>query len=155
MAKKPAMKKPVVNVEKSVEVKTPAQTAASVVKKEEVKAAEVKPIEEKTEATKAAAEPKVENKLVAKAKTTSKTAAKTTKATKEKVVVQPEVFVQYTDNGEQEANVIELVNKVKALYVADGHRESSIKSLQIYMKPQEWKVYYVINNKITGSIDMF
>ena len=49
----------------------------------------------------------------------------------------------------------ELVAKIKAEYVADGHRESSIKALQVYVKPQEWAAYYVINNKITGRMDLF
>ncbi len=65
--------------------------------------------------------------------------------------------MQYTDDlaGEQEANISEIVTRVKAAYVADGHRESSIKTLKIYMKPQEWKAYYVINNKIEGNIELF
>lgn len=79
------------------------------------------------------------------------------KAAKEKAVLVPEMFVQYDDTlaGAQEASVADIVAKVKALYVAQGHRESSIKSLQIYMKPQMWKAYYVINHKIEGDIDLF
>ncbi len=67
----------------------------------------------------------------------------------------PEVFVEYTDNGEQTASVADIVAKIKEKYVAEGHRESSIKSLKVYMKPQEWKAYYVINNKIESHIDLF
>lgn len=79
------------------------------------------------------------------------------KTAKEKEVMVPEVFVQYDDTlaGAQEASISDIVAKVKALYVAQGHRESSIKSLQIYMKPQMWKAYYVINHKIEGDVDLF
>ena len=54
-----------------------------------------------------------------------------------------------------EESAKEVVEKVKALYVAEGHRESSIKSLRVYMKPQEWKAYYVINDKIAGELPIF
>lgn len=49
-----------------------------------------------------------------------------------------------------------VVDKVKAAFVASGHRVSSIKSLQIYIKPEENKAYYVINdNKYSGEVDLF
>ena len=39
--------------------------------------------------------------------------------------------------------------------VADGHRASSIKSLQVYLKPEEFAAYYVINQKFAGRVDLF
>ncbi|MBO5371198.1 MAG: hypothetical protein J6A75_00590 [Lachnospiraceae bacterium] len=120
--------------------------------KEEPKKEEVKEI---AEAVKETAKEAVAEVKEAAEKVVKKAAAKTTKKVAEKAVMEPEVFVQYEDNGTQEASVADLVAKVKALYVAEGHRESSIKSLQIYMKPQEWAAYYVINKKITGRIDLF
>lgn len=150
MAKKPAVKK-------TPEVKKPVVTTAKVEveKKVEVKPTEVKKEDAKAEAVKDAAAIAKEVATAVKG-TATKTAKKTTKkAAKEKVVLQPEVILEYHDDGEQKANVNDIVARVKALYVADGHRESSIKSLQIYMKPQEWKAYYVINGKITGDINLF
>lgn len=41
-----------------------------------------------------------------------------------------------------------------AAYVAEGHRASAIKKLTIYLKPEERKAYYVINEKATGDIDL-
>ena len=41
-----------------------------------------------------------------------------------------------------------------AAYVAEGHRASSIKNLTVYLKPEERKAYYVINEKNTGDIDL-
>lgn len=102
---------------------------------------------------------KAEPKKAAPAKKSPGRPRKTAKekAAKEKAVLVPEMFVQYDDTlaGAQEASIADIVAKVKALYVAQGHRESSIKSLQIYMKPQMWKAYYVINHKIEGDIDLF
>lgn len=86
-------------------------------------------------------------------KTAKKPAVKAKKAVKEPVV--PELVLQFDDNGANEANLADVVSKIKAAYVAEGHRESSIKTLRVYLKPQDWKAYYVINNKIEGQIDLF
>lgn len=140
-----------VDTKKKTEVKAESvktETRAAEPKKEiipEVKKAEPK---KETVAAVKKAEPKKET---APAK---KPAAKAKKA-KEKAALVPEIYVQYTDNGEQEAGIADVVAKIKALYVAEGHRESSIKSLKVYMKPQEWKAYYVINDKIEGNIMIF
>ena len=64
-------------------------------------------------------------------------------------------MLQFDDNGTQQADLANVVAKIKAAYVAEGHRESSIKALRVYLKPQDWKAYYVINNKIEGQIDLF
>ena len=77
-----------------------------------------------------------------------KTAAK--KAVKEEL--KPEVFIQYQGN---EAIVAEVIEKAKNTYVAEGHRVSSIKSLQVYLKPEEFAAYYVINQKVAGRVDLF
>ena len=53
------------------------------------------------------------------------------------------------------ADINAVVDRVKEIYVADGHRESSIKSLQVYVKPEENAAYYVITDKINGRIDLF
>ncbi len=141
-------KKPEVKAEP---VKAEAKAAAPKAAEPKKEAAAPKAAEPKKEAVPAAkkAEPKKET---ASAK---KPAAKAKKAAKEKAVMVPEIYVQYTDNGEQEASMADIVAKIKALYVAEGHRESSIKSLKVYMKPQEWKAYYVINDKIEGNIMIF
>lgn len=123
------------------------------------KAPEVKAEPVKTDVK--AAEPKKETVPVKKAEpkkevaAAKKPVAKGKKIVKEKTAMVPEVFIQYTDNGEQEAGIADIIAQIKALYVAEGHRESSIKSLKVYMKPQEWKAYYVINDKIEGNIMIF
>ena len=133
-------------------------SGAEATKSTGVKAAEVKPKEiKKEEPQKEAVKETVAAVKEAPQKADKKPVAKSKKPVKEKTVIVPEVFVQYVDeqSGNQQADVADIVAKVKAAYVAEGHRESSIKSLQVYMKPQEWAAYYVINKKIEGRIDLF
>ena len=47
------------------------------------------------------------------------------------------------------------VDRIKAEYVAQGHRASSIKSLKVYLKPEDNAAYYVINDKLAGRVDLF
>lgn len=139
------------------DVKTAVKESAS-----EVKAA----VTEKTAAVKEA----VEEKAAAKTETVKDTAAETketakparekkpsraakkaaAKAAKEELV--PEVFIQYQGN---EAIVADVIEKAKNEFVAEGHRASSIKSLQVYLKPEEFAAYYVINQKFAGRVDLF
>ena len=53
-----------------------------------------------------------------------------------------------------EWNTEDLMTRAKEAYVADGHRASSIKSVSLYVKPEDMKAYFVINDKATGSIDL-
>lgn len=150
-----AEKTPVVETEKSTAAKK-TEVKNTETKKEEVKKEEPKKPEAKSaEAAKAVKVEKEAVKVeapVEKEEDVKKSAAKVKKAAKEKSPVVPEVFVQYQ---EQQADTSDLVARVKELYVAQKHRESSIKSLQIYIKPQDGKAYYVINDKITGDLDLF
>ena len=127
-----------------------AQTGAAA--KEEKKTAPVlKVVEpEKTEEKEAA---KTVETKTAETKTAAKAPAKKAAAKPaEKPELKPELFIQYGGN-EVQAN--DLVEQVKQIYVADGHRASSIKSLQLYFKPEDNAVYYVVNEKLKGKIDLF
>ena len=132
----------------SKEAKTVAEAAEKVV--EEVKA------DAKPEAVKAVKEEKTVEKKADKdeAKAAKKPAAKKATAKKaDKPELKPEVYIEYQGRQAAEASVVE---KVKAAFVASGHRASSIKSLQLYIKPEEFKAYYVINdNKYSGEVDLF
>ena len=121
---------------------TPAKAAAAKAapakeEKAPVKKTEVK--EEKAPAKKAEA-PK---------KAASKAAAKTTKTAKE--TVSQNVYVQFDG---KEVKTEELVEQVKAIWTGEGHRASSIKSLEVYVKPEDAAAYYVINGKDTGKIEL-
>lgn len=89
------------------------------------------------------------------AKKTKETAKKATTKTTKKAVkeeLKPEVYIQYQG---REAVVADAIEKAKEAYIADGHRVSSIKSLQVYLKPEEYAAYYVINKKFAGRVDLF
>ena len=62
-----------------------------------------------------------------------------------------EVFVQFAG---EEYSVEDVMEKAKAAYVAEGHRAAAIKTVRLYIKPEERKAYYVINDKAAGSIDL-
>ena len=59
--------------------------------------------------------------------------------------------------GEKEVTYTDMVNRIKEMWKAQGKREVSMKSLELYVKPEESKVYYVINSQdkkpVTGDID--
>ncbi len=72
----------------------------------------------------------------------------------------PETETQQTATEEMilqhnggEWNMAELKEKAVAAYVAEGHRRGRIKKLILYVKPEERKIYYVVNDKISGNID--
>lgn len=119
----------------------PAEKPAAVVKEEKAAAKTVEEKkEEKAEVKEASA------KKGKPGRKPGKTAAK--KKPVEKV---EEVYVQFHD---LEITTKEIVDKAKQIYIAEGHRESSIKSLRLYIKPGEHMAYYVINEKMTGSIEL-
>ena len=92
-------------------------------------------------------------KTVKKAETKVKAAAKKPAAKKAaKEVLKPEITVQY-QNLEVTTEVVE--ERVKAQFAAEGHRVGTIKKLNIYVKPEEYAAYYVINDKFTGRVDLF
>ncbi|MBR6896550.1 MAG: hypothetical protein IKN24_00095 [Lachnospiraceae bacterium] len=43
---------------------------------------------------------------------------------------------------------------VKAAWVADGRKVKEIDTLDIYVKPEEKKAYYVVNESENGSVDL-
>ena len=126
------------------EAKT-AEAAKETVKVASEKAAEVK--ETAKEESKKVADKATETKDTVK-KAVKKTAAK---VTEKKAELVSEVYVQFAG---QEAKVDAVIERATQAYVADGHRASSIKSLQVYLKPEESAAYYVVNGDTTGKIDL-
>lgn len=123
------------------EVKTEIKTETTVPKAEEVKA-EVK-AEVKEEAKKTPAKKEPAKKAHAKKATPAKAA---------KAEIKTALYVQFAGNEVTEADIID---KVKAAYVAEGHKESAIKEINLYVKPEEYAVYYVINDKAIGKVNLF
>lgn len=142
-------------VEKAAEVKAAvkATETKAVVKAEEVKAEAKEVVAKKAETVVKKAEETVKKaeETAKKAETTVKAAAKKTAKAEKKELV-PEVFVQFDGNEDVVANVIE---RAKEAFTADGHRASSIKSLKVYLKPEEYAAYYVINDTYAGKVNLF
>ena len=155
--KAPAQTKLPVEETKKPEAEVKAATKKEETKKEEVKetvTTEEVPAANKTEEVKPAArrgrKPGSTNKKSARKTTTTR---KTTK--KENDEGKTEVFIQYAGQEFSEKSIIE---KVEAAWVAEGKKTSAIKKVKLYVKPEEGKAYYVINeglkNGSTGVIDM-
>lgn len=126
-------------------VETKAEKAAPVAEK--AAAVEVKAAPEvKAPKAKAVKAPKVKVEKAPKAEKEPK-AVKAPKAEK----VTEEVYLQY--NG-QEWALADLKKKVNDAYVAEGHRAADVKKTTLYVKPEEKKVYYVINDTSMGSVDL-
>lgn len=53
-----------------------------------------------------------------------------------------------------EWNIDEVKEKAIAAYVAEGHHRGRISKFSLYVKPEERKAYYVVNDKADGSIDL-
>lgn len=149
------MKQVVAPVEtKKEEVKTSVASEPKTDVKNEVE----KAVEKTTEKVEKAVE-KTTEKVAGKAaevkadikETVKKTTVKATKAAK-KEPVKPEIIVQY-QNSEVDTAAIE--ERVKAQFVAEGHKAGFIRKLSIYIKPEEYSAYYVINDKFSGRVDLF
>lgn len=139
---------PVKTAETAETVKTvKTETAAPAVKagvKETVK--EAPKAEVKTEAVKAEA-PKAEKKAEVKAE--PKKRGPKPKAEKKEAV--QNVYVQFAG---KEILTADLAAQVTEKWVALGHRASSIKELNLYVKPEDNAAYYVINGKESGKIEL-
>ncbi|MCI8299297.1 MAG: hypothetical protein HFI69_02940 [Lachnospiraceae bacterium] len=122
------------------EVAVKAAEEETTVEDATVKAAEpekeVKAEEIKKEAAKKAPSKKVTKKPVAKKKETEKV---------------EEIYVQYQA---LEITTRDIMEKAKQDYISEGHRESSIKSVRLYIKPEESMAYYVINDKFAGGVSL-
>lgn len=145
-AKKPAVKTTApqtTEVKEVVEVKEETVVTAPVEKDEAVKEATV-------EAVSAEETAQAEEKETVKKTTTKKTTTK--KAAEKKDEMKPDVYIQFAG---QEAVLAEVIEKAKKQFVDEGHRAGTIKSLQVYLKPEEYAAYYVINQKHAGRVDLF
>ena len=148
--------------EKAEPAEKPVKAAAKPVeavaeKKEEKKAPEKKTPEKKTSTRTAAAKketaPKKETaakKAAAKKETTKKeTTAKRTTSKKE---IKINAIVEHYGKqiGEQD-----IIANVKKAWTNAGRVEKDIKSIELYIKPEENAVYYVINETETGAVALY
>lgn len=119
------------------------------------KAAETK-VKETAKETAKAADTKVKEaaKTTAKKAAAAKTAAKATakKTVAKAAAVEPQVIIQYQNN---ESDLAKVTERVKTQFVSEGHKAGTIKKINVYLKPEEYSAYYVINDKFSGRVDLF
>ncbi|MDE6744037.1 MAG: hypothetical protein K2J95_09190 [Lachnospiraceae bacterium] len=137
-------------------------TAKPAVKKAEPKKAAAKPtakpVVKKAEPKKAAAKPtaKPAVKKAEPKKTAAKSAVKkaepkkaAAKPTAKKTAIVQNTYIQYQNETYKEADLVALAEK---LWTKDMKRKAAdLKSLELYVKPQERMAYCVFNKKETGS----
>lgn len=123
-------------------VKETAAKAAAAVKET---AAKVEPAVKET-AAKAAATVK---ETAAKAQTSAKAAVKKAAA---KAEIKETVYLQYLG---KEINKDSVVARVKDIWTQElGNKASELKSVTLYLKPEENAAYYIVNDEVTGRIDI-
>lgn len=138
----------------NAEVKAPVEVKAETKKveapKAEVKKEEVKKAApaKKAEAKKAAPAKKEEVKKAAPAKKAE--AKKVAPAKKSAAAV--EVKLQFADKEYTQEDLVKSANDV---WVYDYDKKASeLKKIQLFVKPEESKVYYVFNDEITGDFNI-
>ncbi len=93
--------------------------------------------------------PRTKKTETAAVETTAAVSVKKTTAKKAcKKAVTPDNFVIQSNAG-QSVTYTDVVKRVNAAY--DG----TIESLDIYVKAEDGKAYYVINGGVTGAVDLF
>lgn len=136
--------------------KEAAKTTAEKVEapvKEAVKA-EAKAPAEKKEAVKEAAPKKEETKAAAKKETAKPAEAvkaePAKKAPAKKAAIKETVYLQYLG---KEISHQDLVKQVKEVWTKQLKKKvGEIKTITLYLKPEENAAYYVVNDDVTGSI---
>lgn len=131
----------------SVVTSEKAAPTASTVKPEPVKATPVKPEPVKTEPVKAEAA-----KVAPAKKTAEKPAAKKAPAKKapaKKVEIKENLHIEFSGKSYSEQ---ELMKSVKDIWKYDYKKKAAdLKAVELYVKPEEGKAYYVINDEVMGD----
>ena len=127
------------------ETKTAAQPVKTTAKADSVKTAKAEPA--KTPAAKTTTEKTVTEKA-------AKTAAKKTtpKKSAAKKEIKVNAVVEYYGQQMDEKTIIA---NVKKAWTKSGRKVGEIKTMDLYIKPEESAVYYVINGIDTGAVALF
>lgn len=76
----------------------------------------------------------------------------TRKAPAKKAAVKETVMIQYMG---KEVSTDDLMKKVKEYWTKElKNKAGDLKSVTLYVKPEEGKVYFVINEEVTGSVEL-
>lgn len=61
------------------------------------------------------------------------------------------MYIEY--QGKQLAEK-EIIAKAKRIWVDNGNKASELKTLKLYIKPEENTAYYVLNDEISGGFPL-
>lgn len=129
---------------KATEKMTAAKTGEKAVK------AVTETVKETAKKVEEAAAKKVEEVAADTKKAVKTTAAK--KTTTKKTAVKETVYLQYLG---KEIDKDDLMKKVKEVWTKElKNKVGDMKSVTLYLKPEENKAYFVINGDVTGSVEM-
>ena len=118
-----------------------AKTAENETVKVETKAAE------KTTAAEKEAVKEVAKEVVKETAAAEEAPAKAAKKEAEQ-----EMILQF---GGREIKEKDLYERIQQIWIKGyGKKAEELKSLKVYVKPEEFTAYYVINDDVTGSIDL-
>jgi len=68
------------------------------------------------------------------------------------VKVKEQIMLQFADKS---ADISDLNAKVRQAWKDEGNKVSDLKTIDIYVKPEEGFAYYVINGEKEGKIELF
>ena len=81
-----------------------------------------------------------------------KPAEKKSPAKAAKKEAEQEMILQF---GGREIKEKDLYERIQQIWIEGyGKKAEELKSLKVYVKPEEFTAYYVINDDVTGSIDL-
>ncbi len=103
-------------------------------------------------AVKAPAKEKAAEKTVKAEKTEKEVKTTAAKAPAKKTTVKETVYLQYLG---KEIDKDDLMKQVKEIWTKEQKRKvSDLKSVSLYLKPEENAAYYVINDEVSGKIEL-
>lgn len=70
----------------------------------------------------------------------------------DKVELKANIYLQYMG---KEFSTSDVMKKVKDIWVKElGKKPEELRSVNVYLKPEEFAAYYVINDEVNGKIDL-
>ena len=141
-------------------VKPEAEKAESAQKPVKAAAKSVEAVAEKKEETKApekkTPEKKTSTRTAAKKTTTKKEAAPKKETTVKKTASKKEIKVNaIVEHYGRQISEQDIIANVKRAWTNSGKNEKDIKSIELYIKPEENAVYYVVNGTETGAVGLY
>ena len=141
-----AKKAPAAKKETTAKKAAAKKTAAKKATAKKPAAKKAAPAKKADTAKKAETKAAPAKKAVAKKPAAKKAAAK--KPAAKKVIVEPKKFI-IQNSADQGISYTDIVKKVNKAF------SDKIKTLEIYVKAEEGKAYYVVNGNVTGDVDLF